>query len=447
MHRYIPEFAGRPVPRYTSYPTAAEFGDGIGSAEQARALDGVAPGTPVSLYLHIPYCRAICWYCGCNTGALGKSGRLDAYRAALEAEIALVAGRMRGRVVSIHFGGGSPNALAPDDFVALVGTLRRSFHCVTTPEIAVELDPRAFDGGYADALASAGVTRASLGVQTFAAGVQARINRVQPFEQVAAVVADLRAAGIDQLNFDLLYGLPHQAAQDIADTVAATLTLAPDRIAMFGYAHLPRLLPRQRMIDATALPDAAARFEQSALAHDLLVEAGYRAIGFDHFARPEDSLAVAADKGRLRRNFQGFTDEAADIVVGLGASAISQFPRLIVQNDKHVGSYRLRVGNGALAGVRGVRRSDEDRLRGTVIERLLCDGAVDLDAVAHAHGHPVPSFAPALASLAALEAARLVAVEGRRVTILPAGRPYARLAAAAFDGYRGAPAQRFSRAV
>ncbi|HEY0269704.1 MAG TPA: radical SAM protein, partial [Sphingomonas sp.] len=264
MHLYLPEFADRPVPRYTSYPTADRFHDGIGLDDQRRALEGIREGAPVSLYVHIPYCREICFYCGCNTQALGRAARLARYVETLETEIAAVARHVRGRVHSIHFGGGSPNALPPAMFEALVARLRGSFDCVATPDIAVELDPRLIEPAFVDALARTGVRRVSLGVQTFAPHVQQAIGRVQPIETVASAIAMLRAAGIEGINVDLLYGLPGQDIADIEETIAATLALRPSRIALFGYAHVPHLMPRQRAIDATSLPDAEARFWQGA---------------------------------------------------------------------------------------------------------------------------------------------------------------------------------------
>ncbi len=446
MATYHPDLLARAVPRYTSYPTAAEFHDGVGAGAQAAALAAVAPGTPVSLYVHIPYCHEICWYCGCNTGAIGRPDRLTHYLDALTQEIDAVAARLRGEVVAIHFGGGSPNALPPGDFIALSQHLQARFECVAQLEIAAELDPRTLDRDYAAGLAAAGVTRASLGVQTFAEDVQRGINRIQPYAMVAQAVADLRGAGIAAINFDLLYGLPGQSARDVAQTIAATLALAPDRVAMFGYAHMPRLLPRQRMIDQAALPDIPARFAQSVLAAQLLTDAGYVAIGFDHFATPTDGLAIAAAKGKLRRNFQGFTDERADAIIGLGASAISHYDGLLVQNEKHVGRYRLRAGSTGLAGARGVLRTDADRLRATVIERLMCDGGVDMAALARAAGGTPAELADALPALQALAARGLIRLSGWRIAILPEGRAYARLVASAFDTYRPSSAGRFSLA-
>nr|WP_294392994.1 oxygen-independent coproporphyrinogen III oxidase [uncultured Sphingomonas sp.] len=447
MHRYISELATRSVPRYTSYPTAAEFNERVGVEDQATALAAIDPDSAVSLYVHVPYCHQICWYCGCNTGAVGRSQRLDAYVAALEQEMAAVASRLRGRVTGIHFGGGSPNALSTDDFRRVVASLRSHFKVAADAEIAVELDPRGFDADYAEMLAEVGVSRVSLGVQTFAAHVQKRINRVQPYRTIAEAVRNLRYAGITHINFDLMYGLPGQTADDVADTIAAALRLYPDRVAMFGYAHMPRLLPRQRMIDDSALPDAAARFAQSDLAHHMLVQAGYRAIGFDHFATPSDSLAIAAEEGRLRRNFQGFSDEGGAAIVGLGASSISQFDGLLVQNEKHVGRYRMRAGNGGMAAARGVARSAEDQLRGAVIEQFLCNGTVDVAAVAQAHGHMPEVLIGAWDALQELAARQLVVLDGWRLTLAEGALPYARLIAAAFDLYRAPADHRFSKAV
>lgn len=446
-HVYHASLAARPAPRYTSYPTALEFTDAVGAADQAEALAAARGEAKASLYVHIPYCREICWYCGCNTGAIGRPERLEIYLAALIREIETVAQAYPGRVSRIHFGGGSPNAFAPAQFTRLSDALRARFRIEPDADWAAELDPRLLSPDWAVALRDAGVERASLGVQTFNLAIQTRIRRIQPFREVAAGIADLRRHGIDRINLDLVYGLPGQQLDDIAQTIAKARSLAPDRIAMFGYAHLPAALPRQRMIDARALPGAEARFWQSALAHDLLAENGFEAIGFDHFARPDDSLAIARRTGRLRRNFQGFTDDDADLVIGLGVSAISQLPGLLVQNEKHVGSWRMRVLNGRLAGARGCRRNADDRFRAELIERLLCQGGVDISAVAARHGVSPWTTRPALDRLGELKALELVRRDGWIIELTEAGRPYARLAATAFDAFRPAAAPRSSQAV
>lgn len=427
MIRYLPDLAARPVPRYTSYPTAAQFGGGIGAAEQAAAIAAIAPGTPVSLYLHIPYCRQICWYCGCNTGAVrgdaARDARLPAYVMALHAEIATVAARMRGHVTSIQFGGGSPNSLPAETLAGMIAALQSQFDVKLDAEIGVELDPRNLDAAYIAALAAGGVNRISLGVQTFAPHVQARINRIQPFDLIAEAVRAARAHGIAGINFDLMYGLPAQTEADLAETIHQALSLAPDRVAVFGYAHMPVMIARQRMIADTDLPDSEARFGQSALAHRLFTAAGYAAIGFDHFARPEDPMAIAAAAGTLRRNFQGYTTDPGKATIGLGTTAISQFDDLIVQNDKHVATWRDTVMAGDFAGNRGVARTADDRARADIIERLLCNGAVDVGG----------DYPPAIAALQPYADAGLIHLDAGAVQLQPAGWPYARLIAAAFD--------------
>lgn len=446
-HVYLPALATRPAPRYTSYPTAIEFTGAVGAAEQAEALIACDAETAASLYVHVPYCREICWYCGCNTGAIGRPERLDAYVAALAREIGTVAGSFAGRVSRVHFGGGSPNALIPAQLVAVADALRRAFRIDANAEWAAELDPRLLSSDHAAALADAGITRASLGVQTFNLHIQNRIHRLQPYRQVAQGIAELRRHGIGRINLDLMYGLPSQRLDDIAETIAMALQLEPDRVAMFGYAHLPAMLPWQRIIDAASLPDAEARFWQSALAHDLLVEQEFKAVGFDHFARPRDSLAVAAGTGRLRRNFQGFTDDQAEVVVGLGASSISQFPGLLVQNEKHVGSWRMRALNGRLSGMRGCRRTAEDRMRAEIIERILCQREVDLADVAQKHGNSPETLPRALDALGELERFGVIRRAGSRIVVTAPGIPYSRLVAAAFDAYRRSAATNASRAV
>ena len=439
MIHFRPDLAALPAPRYTSYPTAAQFSGGVGAAEQAAAIARIAPGTPVSLYLHIPYCRQICWYCGCNTGAVrgdaARDARLPAYVAALEAEIATVAAQMKGRVTGIQFGGGSPNSLSAQVLAGIIASLREKFDVASDAEVGIELDPRALDADYIPALAAAGVNRLSLGVQTLAPHVQARINRLQPFEMIADAVKSARAHGIAGINFDLMYGLPAQTEADLAETIAQALTLQPDRVAVFGYAHMPAMMARQRMIADAELPDAELRFAQSALAHRMFTAAGYAAIGFDHFAKPDDAMAIAAENGTLRRNFQGYTTDPGEATIGLGTTAISQFNDLIVQNDKHIASWRDTVLGGELAGERGVARTDDDRARATVIERLLCDGEIDVG----------DAYQPAIAALQPYAEAGLISLEAGAVRLRPAGWPYARLIAAAFDAhFDGA---RHSRAV
>ncbi len=437
MWPYHPDLLETPVPRYTSFPTAAEFGSGIGAADADAALRSVSGD--VSLYVHIPFCEQICWYCGCNTGAANKTQRLHAYLDALHRDIAITGARLDGRVTvrRVAFGGGSPNAISPTDFVRLVDAL--TLHTATVDPIwSIELDPRTLTAEWGKVLGWVGVTNASMGVQTFAPELQAAIGRVQPDADIVAATAMLRKAGITSLNYDLMYGLPGQTLDHLEATLARTIELGADRIALFGYAHVPHMLPRQRRIDASALPDQVQRFAMADYGYRRLTEAGYVAIGFDHFALPHDPMAKAAAAGQVRRNFQGFTDDQARTLIGLGASAISCFADLLVQNEKNAGRYRMLLSQDVLPAAHGIARSVEDQRRGAVIEALLCQGEVRLEAdlALEAAGKVAPFVERGLAAL-----------KDGKLAILPDGRPYARTIAALFDPYRQDSLRRFSSAV
>lgn len=435
MWTYHPELLARPVPRYTSYPTAAQFTADAGAADLADRLASVEADARLSLYVHIPYCHEICWYCGCNTGAATRVQRLSAYVETLEREIALIARSLdgRGQAVRIAFGGGSPNSLQLVDFVRLLQHLLLCFDARDT-KISVELDPRRLDAQWVAAMATMGIDRVNLGVQTLTPAVQARIGRIQPLDMIERAVDQLRAAGI-VTGFDLMYGLPGQTLDDLAATIEASVYMQPARVALFGYSHMPRLLPRQRRIDASDLPDLAARFAMAAEGHRLLTGAGYDAIGFDHFALPGDDLALAARDGQLRRNFQGFTDDPSDILLGFGASAISQFSDLIVQNEKQVGRWRELAEAGQLSAARGAIRTPEDRRRGRIIEALLCRGEVHF-------GETAP-----VSDLTGFEDLGLVRMEKGGIALTPQTLPYARSIAACFDPYLQPAEERFSHAV
>ena len=437
MWPYHPDLLATPVPRYTSFPTAAEFGGDVGPSDLTRELEGETG--EVSLYVHIPFCEQICWYCGCNTSAANRKDRLTSYVDALHREIRLVGGRLPNvaKVGRIAFGGGSPNAIPPIEFVRLVDALTVHFRA-SNPSISIELDPRTMTAEWAGVLRAVGVERASLGVQTFAPALQQAIGRVQPLGLIERSTQLLRDAGVSSLNFDLMYGLPGQTLGDVEDTLDRARVLGADRIALFGYAHVPHMIPRQRKIVAENLPDQALRFRMANEGHAQLVAAGYRTVGFDHFALPGDPMARAVTEGRLHRNFQGFTDDAAPVLLGLGATAISMFPSLLIQNEKNAGRYRMLLSQNRFTANRGVRRSAEDRRRGAVIEQLLCQGAAELDAdlLAEARIRIEPFVERGLASL-----------DGAVLRIAPDGLPYARTIAAQFDPYRQDSLRRFSSAV
>jgi oxygen-independent coproporphyrinogen-3 oxidase len=299
----------------------------------------------------------------------------------------------------------------------------------------------------ADALAALGVTRASLGVQEFSPHVQEAIGRIQPFETVRAAADALRGAGIARINVDLMYGLPGQSIADVQATVDLVAALHPSRLALFGYAHVPWFKANQKLIDEAALPGASERIEQARAAAQRLASHGYVPVGLDHFAQADDALAVAARTGRLRRNFQGYTTDPADALIGLGASAIGRLPQGFVQNAVDIAGYARAVTQGAFATVKGIAVSADDELRGAIIERLMCDLAVDLAALPVPAPEATPSFAHERAELDALAAAGLITIEGSRITVTEEGRPFVRLVAAAFDAYLAQSRSRHSIAV
>lgn len=437
------------APRYTSYPTAVQFNPAIGLERHGDWLSKLPLSDAASIYIHVPFCARLCWYCGCNTRVVHRRQSITDYVALLREEIGMVAGRLPGRlrVSSIHLGGGTPNLLSPDDLAMLFETLRDAFDLDEGAEIAAELDPAQLTAAWARAAARQGLNRASLGVQDLSPAVQAAVNRHEPFEVVARAAEALRAAGVAALNFDLMYGLPRQGAADVLQTLDQVLTLDPDRIALFGYAHVPWMKAHQKLLPEAELPDAAERLHQSQVAAERLVAEGYVAIGMDHFARPDDSMAMALAEGRLRRNFQGYTTDQARTLVGFGVSAISQLSQGYVQNQPSELLWREAVGQGRLPTARGVALSADDRFRGEVIERLMCDFIVDLDAVAVRHGRTAADLAPAMARLAAMEADGLVDRDGPVIRITELGRPFVRSACAEFDAYLDPSAIRHSRVV
>jgi oxygen-independent coproporphyrinogen-3 oxidase len=441
MWPWYPDLLARPVPRYTSFPTAAEFAPFPRLSPLAQAFADLPEGTSLSLYLHIPFCQEICWYCGCNTARSNKAERLTVYLEAVEAELALVGQSLpRGaRVGRVSLGGGSPNALGPDLLLRLWDRLAATLPLSAETVVSVETDPRTLDATFTRALAAIGISRASLGVQTFTADVQARIGRVQPEPMIARATDLLRAAGVTSLNFDLMYGLPGQHIDDVTDAVARTLRLGADRVALFGYAHVPSVVPRQRRIAADALPTAHERFLMAEAGHALLEASGFRPAGFDHFARSTDPLSIAAKKGRLARNFQGFTDDCAEAVIGVGASAISGFPGLLVQNEKNSGRYRMLTLAGRFAATLGVERSPEDRLRAAVITDILCLREADLA--------PLLPDPVAIEGLSPFLSRGLATLHGQRLSLDAQATPYARAIAALFDPYRNHAATRFSSAI
>ncbi len=433
----IARYSDQRLPRYTSYPTAPHFSPAVGPETYAAWLAATPAGTPASLYVHVPFCRRMCWYCGCNTAVTLKDEPIAAYGELLRSEIAMIRDHLGKRLpaVHLHFGGGTPTILAPGLFASVMADLHAAFHIGHDAELAIEIDPRTLTHSMVLAMAEAGINRASLGVQSLDPAVQKAINRVQSYAQTARAVAWLRAAGIGGINLDLIYGLPHQTVASSLDTVGECLKLEPERISVFGYAHVPSFKKHQRKIDSATLPGGAARNEQSEAIANALAAAGYVAIGIDHYARPDDPMARAAADGTLHRNFQGYTTDPAALLIGFGASAIGHMPQGYVQNDPVVRSWSAAIAQGRLATVKGYALTSDDRLRADLIERVMCDFRVDIGAVCRHHGAHPEALGDALARIDAMAADGILVRAGDVVEIIPDARGLARAVAATFDAH------------
>ncbi|MEO0400113.1 MAG: oxygen-independent coproporphyrinogen III oxidase [Pseudomonadota bacterium] len=423
------------APRYTSYPSALLFTNAVGSDAYAARLSAIAPYEPFSVYVHVPFCHRQCWYCGCNMRVENNYDRALDYVSALLKEIETVGALLsgRGRLVSLHFGGGTPNYLNTDDLGRILDAVELAMGLTDDATRAIELDPRMVGEHDLDRLTALGFNRVSIGVQDFDPDVQAAINRETSFETVEQCVSAARAAALNDLSFDLLYGLPRQTTASFSETIDKVLALAPERAAVFGYAHMPSVLPRQRLIDSADLPSPAARAALAELADRRFCDAGYRRVGFDHYAKPGAPLADAAQAGRLRRNFQGFTEDAAAAIIGLGASAVSFVDGLYAQNAKNIGAYKEMSSAGALATEKGYVRTPRDQLFAGVFEDLLCERPAAVDSALDAL--PSERRARVLERLRALQADGAVEWDGHHLKLADDAWPLARSVAASLDPY------------
>jgi len=423
---YLPDFASAQIPRYTSYPPANRFTPEIGPMQASDALAGLPDKASLSLYLHIPFCKKLCWYCGCHTSVPTTADPVDAYVGALATEIRRVGAMtpQKAHISHIHFGGGSPDILTPTQIDRLFEALHATFRIDRDAEIAAELDPRGLSADVVRAFADCGLNRASLGVQVLDPMVQAKINRIQPRADVESAIDALRQAGVARLNIDVMYGLPGQSREHVVETALFAANQNADRVATFGYAHVPWMKKHQKGISTSELAAGEERFRQAEAAAITLEQAGYAAIGFDHFAAPGDSLAVAERNGKLRRNFQGYTDDDATALLGFGASAISSLPGLIYQNTTDTALYRAAAGGDLMPVVRGVALTVNDMRIARVIERILCDFEADV---------PGDLLIAACPALTPMTSAGLVKLSGAHVTVTARGRPYVRNIAACFD--------------
>lgn len=425
------------LPWYTIYPTVQEFSAAVGHKDCEEWLRRLPTEQAVSIYIHVPFCRSICWYCGFPRSSTGRDAPILNYLAVLHEEIRLVAAKAPDAlpVSDVHFGGGTPTLMAPADFLALMELLRRRFGFRQPAAVAVEIDPRSFTVEMAETLGAAGVNRASLGVQSFDPVVQKAINRIQSEAETAAAIENLRRHGIDRINFDLIYGLPHQTVESCVRTAETAVAMRPDRLAVFGYAHVPSYKKNQRLIEEAALPDTISRAEQAAAVAATLVAAGYRQIGLDHFALPDDELALAQRTGRLRRNSLGYSADTCQTVIGLGASALGRLGGGYVQNDVTTGSYTRHIRAGRLAASKGYPLCNEDRVRAAIIERLMCDLEADVPAICAAFGFDPRPLLDSTERLPMLAEDGVVEIESGIIRVRQEHRFLLRAVAAAFDAY------------
>lgn len=424
------------VPRYTSYPPATKFSNNVQAQGFTDWVRAIAPGTRVSLYLHVPFCRRLCWFCACRTQGVQSDAPVLAYLETLKQEISMIGDLLPDgvEVARIHWGGGTPTLLNANSITDLAQAVNAAFSGAANAEFSVEIDPNEIDDLRLDALAAAGMSRASIGVQDFDPDIQKIIGRMQSYEVTKKAVDGLRARGITSLNADILFGLPEQSQDRIINSVQMLLSLAPDRVALYGYAHVPWMARRQSLIPTDALPTPQERLDLFEAARDLFTGDGYQEIGIDHFARPSDSLAQAARTGHLRRNFQGYTDDTCDVLIGLGASSISRFPQGYAQNAAGTAAYQKSVRSGEFATARGHVFQGQDRLRAHLIEALMCDFRIDTNNVLAA-GIADPVQLDALYQQTATAFPGMVHWDKTGFEILPHGRPLTRMIARAFDEY------------
>jgi oxygen-independent coproporphyrinogen-3 oxidase len=430
------------VPRYTSYPTAPHFGPAVGNTQFTNWIEAIPEGASVSLYMHVPFCRRLCWFCACRTQGTSTDLPVRAYVKTLKQELALLKQHLAPgvKLSRLHWGGGTPTMIPADMMRDLAETVFSITPLAEGGEFSVEIDPNEIDAARLDALAEMGMNRASIGVQDFDPKIQQAIGREQSYELTKQVSDMIRERGIRSLNADILYGLPHQTKERIADSVQKLLTLAPDRVALYGYAHVPWMSRRQQLIPTEALPTAEERLGLFDVAQQLFSWDGYESIGIDHFARPEDSLAIAQKTGNLRRNFQGYTDDPATALIGLGASSISRFPQGFTQNVSGTSDYTKSIRAGQFSTHRGHAFQGEDLLRARIIEALMSDFQV-LRSDLLQRFQVTPGEISALLETAKTAFGDMVVLDAAGLSIPEHGRPLTRMIARVFDSYDTAKAQ------
>jgi len=445
----------RPGPRYTSYPTAPHFHEGFGEESyRGRLIDAAGrPDEPLSMYLHIPFCEAHCTYCGCNVVIAPHRGPEVEYLETVERELDLLKEVLgdRRRLNQLHWGGGTPTYLSPDQCRRLFGILSDRFELTNDAEVALEADPSVTTDEHLAVLRELGFNRLSMGVQDVDPEVQKAVARPQPIERTRELVEGARRLGFTSINLDLIYGLPRQTEESFRASVRTVIDeLGPDRVACFSYAHVPWIKPHQRQLDEDAMPKGWDKFRIFVGAAEEFAAAGYRFVGFDHFARPDDELALALDEGRLHRNFMGYTVMPASDQIGVGVTAIGELAGAYAANNKNLARYQRAVHDGLLPVERGIRRTAEDELRGSVIRGIICTLELDFDDVQREFGvDPAIHFADALDALAPMVEDGLVEIADRSLRVTPRGRFFLRNVCMPFDAYLAGADEKpvFSRTV
>lgn len=424
------------VPRYTSYPTAPHFGGGVDKSKFIQWVQQIHEDVNISLYLHVPFCRRLCWFCACRTQGTQSHEPVAAYLETLKAELSLLKSVLpKGVKLSrLHWGGGTPTLLSADMIRELAEAIAEVTPMAPGGEFSVEIDPNEIDQARVNALAEAGMNRASIGVQDFDDEIQQTIGRLQTYDQTRDAADMLRTAGITSLNADILFGLPHQTTEKISQSVQKLLSLAPDRVALYGYAHVPWMAKRQQMIPSDALPSPYQRLELYETARALFHWDGYVDVGIDHFAIKGDGLEVAARSGKLKRNFQGYTDDDADTLIGVGASSISRFPQGYAQNAAATSKHTAEIRDKRFSTSRGHVFTNDDLLRSRIIESVMCDFKVDRAAIIEEFD-VTPHVLDAMFAKAELEFPGILEVDAKGLRIPVSARPLTRMIAHSFDAY------------
>lgn len=440
----------RPVPRYTSYPPATQFKAAQDAGFYQTWLEG-AQGD-VSLYIHIPFCQKLCYYCGCHMRVVNHYDPIKNYLAALCHEIKLVQSHLskNHRVTNIHFGGGSPTSIHADDFKVLMTALSVAFNVQDNAEISIEADPRNITEELVRAYVDCGVTRLSLGVQSFDNEVLKAINRFQPYEVTARAVQLCRKHGLSNINFDLMYGLPFQTVERVRSTIEQAMELAPSRISFFGYAHVPWMKKHMKLMDESALPNVEMRYESYVQGRDILTRGGYDPIGLDHFVRADDSMMAAHQARAIRRNFQGYTTDMAETLIGLGVSSIGEFSGGYVQNHLDIVDYTKALENETLPVSKILFLSQDDVIRSRVINDLMCYMQVDLSDIIRAYNLADDYFEESIKKLFPYIKEGMVVANDARIVIPKESTVFSRLVCTAFDCYMppdGAEIKRHAQAI